>query len=392
MSVPEVLAFPQPLTEDGQPDPLLRERARDTPVFPVTTSGGDRAWLVCGQEPVREVLSDTSRFTSMFDTALEKYRDDMVLLDPPEHSRIRKLATRAFTARRIQTLLPGIQHQVTSLLDTMRQAGSPADLVSSLAQPLPTGVLCLALGLPEQDRAAMRRWIKAFTSGAPTETPSDTDAGTALTEMYDYVGRLVTLRRAEPTNDLLSDMIRARIGDDALTANELVATTALMIIAGQETTAKAITRGVLVLLHSGRWQHLVSGDVSAEQVVEEILRHQSPIDTAIFRRATADTQIAGVQIKSGEQVYVSLQMANLDATARKQPYEFDPTRGDQGHVAFGYGPHFCLGAGLARAELAIAFTTLAARFPDLRLTVPLRELTWSVGSVVNAPTTLPVTW
>ena len=331
----------------------------------------------------------------MFDPALADRRADMVPLDPPEHTRMRKLAARDFTSRRIHDLLLGVDMLIGSFLDELERAGPPADLVSSLAVPLPAAVMCLVLGIPEADRAGLYRWVNPFTSAAPAtsnETKDPIDIGTALADMYDYVGRLVAHRMESPGDDLLSDMICARNGPDALSEEELVATTALMIVAGQETTSKAISRGVMVLAGSPYWRELASGALPAEHLVEEVLRHQSPVDTAIFRSAKVDTELAGVPIKAGEQLFVSLQLANLDPSGRRNPRVFDAYRGDQAHMSFGYGPHFCLGAGLARAELAAAFMALAARFPMLRLDVPLSELTWSVGSVVNAPTCLPVAW
>lgn len=384
------------MTECGTPDPLLLEMMAERPVAAVLAPGDRRVWLVGGHDLVREVLSEPARFTSMFDEGLASMRDDMVLLDPPEHTRMRRLAGRPFSGRRLRRLEPQITAMVDDLVGAMATAGPPLDLVRHFAIPLPAGVMGLALGVPPQDRMAMYRWIDPFTAAAPAtaaDRPSDADVAPVLDDMYTYVTRLVDARLEQPADDLLSDLVTARAGDgDALTRDELIATAALMIIAGQETTAKAITRGVLLLSRTDHWRRLASGDLATDAVVEELLRHQSPIDTSIFRRAVVDTELAGVPIKAGEQVFVSLHLANFDPAARKDPARFDPCRTDQGHVAFGHGAHLCLGAGLARAELTAAFTALATRFPDLRVTVPRHELTWSTGSVVNAPTTLPVTW
>lgn len=397
MSTGEAPAFPRPLTADGRPDPLLRELVRDRPVVSVVSPGGERVWLVAGQQAVREVLADTDRFTSMFHPALEDKRTEIVLLDPPEHTRLRRLTARAFAPSRIQTLVPDIERLAGSLVTAIAAAGPPADLVDALAQPLPAAVVCRMLGIPGEDEERMRRWIVAFTSGAPTAPDGGGPGETAapIDEMYAYVTELVARRRREPGDDVLSEMIRARIGGDELSDDELVSTTALMIIAGQETTAKAIARGVVALCGSRecpQWARFVAGDIRVERLVEEILRHQSPIDTAIFRRARVDTTLAGVSIGAGDQVFVSLQLANFDPTGRAAPERFDPDRVDQGHVSFGYGPHFCLGAGVARAELQVVFPMLAANFPSLRLAVPLEDLDWTVGSVLNAPTSVPATW
>jgi nocardicin N-oxygenase len=391
----QALAFPRSLTAAGQPDPLLLEVTRENPVLSVTAPGNRQVWLVSSQALAREVLSDPFRFTSVFDPGLADMRADMVLLDPPDHTRMRRLVSQAFTAGRIQQLAPDIESIAASLLTAMAEAGPPADLVRSLALPLPASVVGLVLGIPQRDWSTLYRWVDPFTAAAPAtskEASQSTDVAPAIEDLYTFVGRVVRERIRCPGSDPLSDLVRARVGDDALTEEELVATAALIIVAGQETASKAITRGVLVLTHSGRWRRLVAGDITVNQVVEEVLRHQSPVDTAIFRAAKVDTELGGVQIKAGEQVFVSLHLANFDQSARRDPDLFDPSRRDQGHMSFGHGPHFCVGAGLARAELTIAFTALAAQFPALRVDVPLTDLSWSQGSVVNAPTSLPVAW
>jgi cytochrome P450 len=178
----------------------------------------------------------------------------------------------------------------------------------------------------------------------------------------------------------VSDLIRARDGRDALSEGEMVGTVLLLVLAGHETTAKAITRAGIVLGRSETLHRVAAGQLSSAQVVEEVLRHQSPIDTGLFRWAKVDTDLAGVRIRAGEQIFVSLHLANLDPSARAAPDVFDPQRGDGGHVTFGHGIHLYLGAALARAELTVVVGELARRCPDLRPAVPLDELTWSVGA------------
>lgn len=385
MGSSEAVAFPRPLTSGGLPDPLLVELTRDNPVLRVRAPGDKDVWLVASQELVREVLSDTSRFTSMFDPGLEQYKSDMVLLDPPDHTRMRRLAAPVFSAGRVQELASTIEAMVAALLDDMERTGPPADVVRALSLPLPAQVTALVMGIPEEERAPLHQWVDPFTAGAPTVADSpDQSAGAEIVDLYGYVSRLVAERIKNPGEDLLSGLIRARRGADAFTEDELVSTAALLIVAGQETTCKALTRGALLLTERELGP--------PERFVEELLRHQSPIDTSIYRAAKVDTELGGVPIKAGEQLFISLQLANLDPGAREAPDRFDPDRADQGHVAFGFGPHFCLGAPLARVELAIAFTALTERFPGLRLATTRDDLTWSAGAVANAPTSLPVTW
>jgi nocardicin N-oxygenase len=285
--------------------------------------------------------------------------------------------------------VPDIEGLVTALLDEMAEAGSPADLVDALAMPLPTRVMCRLLGVAQEDQKQLLHWSHIF---AVVSAYTSDEIMSALDQMYEYVRRLIAERRERLGDDVLSYLIRARDGKDALTEDELVATVVLLLVAGNETALKAITRGAVVLLGSGQWKRLVSGDVTASQVVEEVLRHQTPVDTALFRWAKVDTELAGHSIGKGELVLVSLHLANFDPTVRAEAGEFDPGREFVPHLAFGHGTHFCLGSPLARAELTAAFEQLAARFPTLRLEAELADLEWTVGSMLNAPTSVPVSW
>jgi cytochrome P450 len=385
----DAITFPRPVTPDGQPDALLRDLVRDNPVLPVVGPGGAPAWLVGGHDLVLEVLSDPARFSNVIYPPVPNIRANMALLDPPEHTRLRRLAAQAFTARRVRALVPGIQRIVAALLDHMELSGPPLDLVDFLARPLPGRVICQILGIPQDDWADLQRWTTMFTS-MTTYQPDEIDQ--AVRQMQAYMERLVAARRSSPGNDVLSNLIRARDGADALSEEELVATILLLLVAGTETTMKALTRGVLILCQSGQLTGLAPGRIEVQHAVEEVLRHQAPIDTALFRWAKVDTELAGARIRAGDQLYVSLHLANYDPGHRSDPHLCDPGRADAGHLSFGHGVHFCLGAALARAELAAVFEALAARFPGLRLSVAPADLTWSVGSMLNAPASLPVTW
>jgi cytochrome P450 len=389
MSTTEIIEFPRPVTAEGRPDPLLAELVGESGLVPVLGPGGQRAWLVGSDELARQVLSDADRFSNMIDPAAINSRANMVVLDPPDHTRLRKLAAQAFTPRRVRHLVPDIEDLVSSLLDEMEESGPPTDLVTALAMPLPTRVICRLLGVPREDQKHLRHWSHIFTA---MSAYSSDEITTSVDQMYEYMHRLVADRRNHLGDDVLSYLIRARDGADALTEDELVATVVLLLVAGNETTLKAITRGAMVLLDSGQWTRLVSGEVDASQVAEEVLRHQTPIDTALFRWAKMDTELAGHSITAGTLVFVSLHLANFDPAARAEASEFDPGREFVPHLAFGHGTHFCLGSPLARAELTAAFEQLAARFPTLRLEAELSDLTWTVGSMLNAPTSVPVSW
>ncbi|WP_116040836.1 cytochrome P450 [Amycolatopsis palatopharyngis] len=392
MTAAGAVRFPRPLTPAGAPAPQLLELARQRPVLRVVGPGGGAAWLVAGDAEVREVLADAARFTSVTDPGVDERAGSaalMVGMDPPEHSRLRKLVVKAFSARRIQAMVPEIERIVAGLLDEMTASGPPADLVTSLSLPLPLAVIGRILDIPEADHGRLHEWSSVFIS---LTAHTSEEITTALEQMNSYIADLVRERRAVPGNDLVSDLIRARDGRDALSESELAGTILLLVLAGHETTAKAITRAGVVLGPSGALRQVAEGHVPAAQVVEEVLRCQSPIDTGLFRWAKVDTVLAGVQIKAGEQIFVSLQLANLDPSARVEPDRFDPSRPDARHLTFGHGIHLCLGAALARAELTTVVSALARRLPGLRPAVPVEELCWSVGAMLNAPVSLPVTW
>ncbi|MBO0806727.1 MAG: cytochrome P450 [Actinobacteria bacterium] len=393
MSTAEQVSFPAPMTPDGLPDPYLRALARDHPVISVAGPGPGGAWLVAGRDAVLEVLSDPERFTSVVDAGVTDARAkagvSMVGMDPPDHTRVRKLAGKAFTARRVQLLVPGIERVTGDLLDGMEKGGPPADLITSLSVPLPLRVMCHMLDLPAEDEADFLAWSDVFT-GMNSYTMDEIAAATD--HLRSYMASLAGQRRRQLGDDVLSSLIRARDGEDALTEEELLATMVLLLVAGHQTTVRAISRTVLLLLRTGSWQALVSGQLPPDRVVEESLRHQTPIDTALFRTARVDTQLAGAHIKAGDPVFISVQLANFDETAWPEPATFDPARPDLQHLAFGHGVHFCLGAPLARVELRVALTGLAARFPALRLNSGAQDLDWTTGSWLNGPTALPVTW
>lgn len=386
------MVFPRSLTPGGIPDPVMLDAVRENAVLRVTGPGESGAWLVAGESEVREAFSDPERFTSVPPSNLEDqraYAIPLVGMDPPSHTRMRKLVTSAFTARRIKGMQPSIDKLVSSMLDDIEMAGPPADIVADLAYPLPLEVIFSMLGgIPDGIRADLRKWTEIFTS---LDSSSFESIGRAVEDFHACMRNLILERRQDLGDDLMSDLIRARDDRDALSEDELVGTMGLLIVAGYETTARVISRGVMTLLASGVWERVVSGEITVERTVEEVLRHQAP-NTAICRTAKVDTELAGVSIKAGDAVYISTHLANFDPCTRKSPEVFDPARDDGGHTTFGYGHHFCLGAPLARAEIATVFTALAARFPTLRLGTSLDAIEWNMGSWLNAPNSLPVIW
>lgn len=263
MTAAGAVRFPRPLTPAGAPAPQLLELARQRPVLRVVGPGGGEAWLVAGDAEVREVLADAARFTSVTDPGVDERAGSaalMVGMDPPEHSRLRKLVVKAFSARRIQAMVPEIERIVAGLLDEMTASGPPADLVTSLSLPLPLAVIGRILGIPEADHGRLHEWSSVFIS---LTAHTSEEITTALEQMNSYIADLVRERRAVPGNDLVSDLIRARDGRDALSESELAGTILLLVLAGHETTAKAITRAGVVLGPSGALRQVAEGHVPA---------------------------------------------------------------------------------------------------------------------------------
>jgi cytochrome P450 len=288
--------------------------------------------------------------------------------DPPDHTRLRSLVTRAFTARRVESMRPHIQAIADHLLDAVADA-EPIDIVADVAHPLPSLVICEMLGVPEGDRPQFSAWTDAIAFLlAPLIDADRLVAGEAAAGQFmNYVRALVGERRGAPGDDLLSALIAAEETGDRLAEDELVATVVFLFSAGHQTTRDLVGNGLLALLHHpDQWERLIDDRSLVPAAVEECLRFDSPV-TMFPRRALEDTDIGGTAISAGEQVYVSISGANRDLARFPNPDRFDLTRGDNEHVAFGGGIHYCLGAALARAEAQILFGTLLDRYPRLQL-------------------------
>jgi hypothetical protein len=291
----------------------------------------------------------------------------MLMIDDPDHARLRGLVTKAFTPRAVERLAPRIQEIVDELLDAV-EGKEQFDLIASFAGPLPTIVISEMLGIDPADQAQFKRWSDALGAGFdPAPTPevqrSLAEASTALDA---YLRRAVEERRADPSDDLISAMIAAEEAGDQLTTEEIVTMCGLLLTAGNLTTTDLIGNGTLALLqHPDQMQVLRDDPSLVPHAVEEMLRFDSPVvETA--RVATADIEIHGCPVKKGESILVFLAAANRAPGLYEHPHEFDITREDVHHHSFGGGVHFCLGAPLARLEAQIAIATLLRRFPSLR--------------------------
>jgi cytochrome P450 len=310
----------------------------------------------------------------------------MLNLDPPDHERLRKLVNKAFTARRVEQLRPRITAITAGLLDDM-STRREVDLLASFAFPLPITVICELLGVPVADRDQFRAWSATIVADtiAPEVFQSHATAMTA------YFRTLMAARRREPADDLLSALISARDEEDRLSENELLSMAFLLLVAGHETTVNLIGSGMLaLLLHPGELARLRADPSLLGGAVEELLRYVSPVNNATFRFTGEPLELGGVPIGPGEVVLVSLSGANRDPSRYAGPEGLDIGRDGAGHLAFGHGIHYCLGAPLARVEAEIAFGGLLGRFGSMTLAVPPDALRWRPSSLIHGLESLPV--
>lgn len=393
-----VAQMPFTVTDGPQRRARYAELAAAGPVHRITLPTGEPAWLITGYHEVRRALNDPRLVKS--ETATANFGRDVLPPDvfagmashmlnrnPPDHTRLRRLVTAAFTRRRIERLTPRIQQITDELLDTIDTAAQ-ADLIASFALSLPIIVICELLGVPESRRADFHDWSTTFVTGMLAGPDA---LAAAITGMVGSLRELVHAKRAARTDDLLSALVAARDGEDRLSEDELTSMAALLLIAGHETTVNLIGNGVETLLtHPDQLALLGAQPEMLSAAVEELLRFDGPLQVTTFRLSTEPIDIGEVTIPAGEIVIAGLLAANQDQACTRQPDALDITRTDNPHLAFGHGIHHCLGAPLARLEGRIALGTVLTRFPRLRLAVPAEHLTRRPGVLMNGLTALPV--
>lgn len=363
---------------------------RDQPGLTRTTlPGGASVWLVARHEDVRAVLTDPRissnpshpGFPNPGRTGGVPSQSDVpgwfVGLDQPEHNRFRKTLIPEFTVRRIKEMRPSIERIVDGLIDAMLAGGNSTDLVSAFALPVPSLVITDLLGVPYADH----EFFESKTRTLVTISSTDEERDAAGKEILRYLGRLITIKRKRPGDDLTTRLINA----GTITPEELAGVTMLLLIAGHETTANNIALGVVTLLMNPQW-------IGDDRVTEELIRLHSVADIVALRTAVEDVEIAGQLIKAGEGIIPLLAGANHDPAMFSCPAEFKPDRTERNHVAFGFGAHLCLGHNLVRAEMEIAYQKLFERIPTLELAVPLDELSFKYDRVLFGLHTLPVRW
>jgi cytochrome P450 len=388
--VTEAPQMPLYMRRDGfGPVPELG-RARDAEgVVEVKTPFGPAVYVVTRHEDIRRVFADAGTFSSAGASSAGPARRDgmLIMYDPPEHTRLRKMLTPEFTVRRMRRLEPRISEIVDAALDDLERAGKPADLVSLFAVPVPSLVICELLGVPLADREGFQgRSARMLDLSLP-----QAEQVKASRENRQYMAELVARAQADPGEDMLGMLVREH--KDDLDTGELTGVADLLLLAGHETTSNMLGLGTLALLQNPGQLALVRDDPSrVEAAVEELLRWLSIVHTLPPRKTTAQVEIAGRVIPEGSLIIPSIPAANRDGSFIEDPETLDVTRGAVGHVAFGHGVHHCLGAPLARMEMRIAFPALLRRFPGLTLADPAAEPAFRAYGVVFGLKSLPVTW
>ncbi|MGK4579255.1 cytochrome P450 family protein [Kitasatospora sp. HPMI-4] len=346
------------------------------PVQRITGPDGLPFWLVTRYQDVRELLADPRLSIDKRNALPGNYRGlalpptldaNLLNMDPPDHTRIRRLVSQAFTPRRVERLRAPIQRTADDLLDRIAPLGR-ADLVADYAGPFPIAVICDLLGVRPEDRRDFRAWTDAVITPDPARPER---ARAALADMLEFLTRLIARKRAEPGEDLLSAMITARDEGDRLSEDELTSLAFLILFAGYENTVQLIGNSVLALLdHPEQLAELRRDPALLPAAVEELTRYDTPAPLAIRRFPLEDLIIGDVTIPAGETVLLSLGSANRDPGHYEQPDRLDLHRRDSAHLSLGHGIHYCVGAPLARMETGIAIATLLRRFPDLALDIP----------------------
>jgi cytochrome P450 len=385
------------------PHTLYGTLRREAPVREVIMPRGLKVWLVTRYADVRDALADSSLHKDMRKAQhlIERHSTHgtsarsgqelaahMMNADPPDHTRLRRLVSAAFTVRRVEQMRPRIEEITENLLANLADRDK-VDLLEDFAIPLPSTVIGELLGVPPHDHDEFRRWTIELVSGLSPEAVAK-----AAQDMAAYLAKLIADKRANPADDLLTALIQVRDEDgdgDRLTEPELVAMAFLLLAAGYETTVNLIGNGMLALLSNPDQFAALKADPSLlPSAIEEFLRYDGPVNLATLRYTVAPIRLGDVDIPEGEFVLVSLSAANRDDERFPDGDRLDITRSSSGHLAFGHGAHFCVGAQLARFEGQIAIGRLLERFPNMALAAEPGDIKWRNSEHLRGLESLPV--
>lgn len=399
-------ACPFPFARDARhPLDLPPEYARlraDRPVQKVTTPAGDTAWLVARYHDVRALLADTDRFSAeVLNPGYPRYLFPVdpqpgafVTVDPPDHTRYRRMIMSMFTKKKAEEVRPFAQKLVDERIDAILKLPQPVDLITHFARPIPLTVVCELLGVPYKDRLAFGRWINTLVETTSSQAHRNAAAGA----LFGYLTKLVAQKEKEAaagneTDDVLGRLVANQMAAGELKREEAVVIGMMLLSAGYDTTASSIALSILTLLeHPEQLTKLRENPDLIVGAVEELLRHQNVMQCGVGRVAKVDLEIAGQPIKAGEGIIALLSSADRDESVYADADALDITRKDSTPLAFGHGIHSCIAKFLSRVELQVALQTLITRMPDLRLAKPADELRFRDGAIVYSLRELPVTW
>ena len=381
------------------PEEYERLRAEEPVSRALFKASGKPVWLVASQEGVRQVLTDPTVSSNwknrgfplpltVPDEILQQMDLLMIALDQPEHTALRRMLVPEFTVKRMRALIPQIEATVDSFLDDILAQGPGADLVKSLAVPVPARVLGDLVGVPVEDRHVL-------ANNAELHANRNIDAALAFashTEMVGLFYKLVAEKAENPSDDLISSLV-ARNADGAVSEKDLVGLVEILVVGGLDTMASLISTAIALLLeHPDQLDMLKADPDLTKNAVHEILRYLSISDSVTGRVLTEDLEVHGVVIPAGDGVIAMNGSANRDPAAWENPDTFDVRRDAKGHSAFSHGIHQCIGASLAQVQLEVIVNRLFARIPDLRLAVPVTELPFKKDTLSYGLYELPVTW
>jgi cytochrome P450 len=391
--------FPFSRRDPFNPPEAYAQARRDCPVAPVRLWNGQRAWLLTRLAQFRSVLQDR-RFSGEFArpdfpavtearVAIDKAERAFVGMDNPRHQNFRRMFTREFSHKRMMALRPKVEAITADLLEKMACKGPPADLVEDLAVKLPSLVMCDLFGSPYEDHT----YIMKCAAGRHGLTQSPAEAAQSAKDLVAYCRALIDRKERDPADDMLSRVIAEYVVPGTLGRDELADICSMILRAGHDTTTNMIGVGTLVLFeHPEQLAKLKANPALVERAVEELLRFVTPVQFAPRRVALEDVELCGANIRKGDGIFAVGPSANRDEEAFPDPDRLDLERDASQHVSFGYGIHQCLGQGLARIELHVAFNMLFARFPNLRLACRLDEVPFKFDSQIFGVYRLPVGW